>query len=109
MANNNATVDKVLNGLPPVIDQALARGYRVRGYVSCVMTDPYAGPTAPESVVNVARKLLDMGCYEVSLGDTTGEGNPEAWRTLWKALLNEGIPVSKLAVRISFGFPCAVG
>lgn len=97
-ANNNASVDKVLSGLPPVIEKANARGYRVRGYVSCVMTDPYAGPTAPEDVVKVARKLLDMGCYEVSLGDTTGEGNPEAWKTLWNALVEAGIPTEKIAV-----------
>lgn len=62
------------------------------------MTDPYAGPTAPEDVVKVTRRLLDMGCYEVSLGDTTGEGNPEAWKTLWEALLKEDIPTSRLAV-----------
>lgn len=98
MANNNASVEKVLSGLPAVIEKAKERGYRVRGYVSCVMTDPYAGPTAPEDVVKVSKKLLEMGCYEVSLGDTTGEGNPEAWRTLWKALLDEGIPTSKIAV-----------
>lgn len=81
-----------------MIEKAKERGYRVRGYVSCVMTDPYAGPTAPEDVVKVSRKLLDMGCYEVSLGDTTGEGNPDAWRTLWNALVKEGIPTEKLAV-----------
>lgn len=97
----NASVDKVLSGLPKVIEKALERGYRVRGYVSCVMTDPFAGPTAPEEVVKVTKRLLDMGCYEVSLGDTTGEGNPEAWKKLWQALLDEGIPVEKLAVSSS--------
>lgn len=62
------------------------------------MTDPYAGPTKPEDVVKVAQRLLDMGCYEVSLGDTTGEGNPEAWKALWKALVQEGVPTTKIAV-----------
>lgn len=98
MANNNAPVEKVLAGLPKVIDQALEKGYRVRGYVSCVMTDPYAGATDPADVVKVARRLLDMGCYEVSLGDTTGEGNPDAWRVLWGALVDAGVPVEKIAV-----------
>lgn len=101
MANNNASVDKVLSGLPGVIERAKGKGYRVRGYVSCVMTDPYAGPTAPEDVVKVAQKLLDMGCYEVSLGDTTGEGNPKAWVELWKALTDAGVPVEKLAVSLA--------
>ncbi|WOO85739.1 3-hydroxymethyl-3-methylglutaryl-CoA lyase, cytoplasmic [Vanrija pseudolonga] len=91
-ANNNASVDKVLSGLPAVIDKALERGYRVRGYVSCVMTDP----------------LLDMGCYEVSLGDTTGEGNPEAWKTLWEALLKEDIPTSRLAAHCHDTFSMAL-
>lgn len=98
MANNNATVEKVLSGLPGVIEKATSKGYRVRGYVSCVMTDPYAGPTAPEDVVKVAQRLLDMGCYEVSLGDTTGEGNPKAWVALWRALIDAGVPVEKMAV-----------
>lgn len=90
----------MLSGLPPVIAKAKERGYRVRGYVSCVMTDPYAGPTDPADVVKVARQLLDMGCYEVSLGDTTGEGNPEAWKTLWNALVKEGVPTDKIAVSL---------
>ncbi|BEI81982.1 hypothetical protein CcaverHIS002_0211420 [Cutaneotrichosporon cavernicola] len=106
-ANNNASVDKVLSGLPAVIDQAKGK-YRVRGYVSCVMTDPYAGPTDPKDVVKVARKLLDMGCYEVSLGDTTGEGNPEAWKKLWQALIDEGIPVEKMAAHCHDTFAMAV-
>ncbi|CAK9785801.1 aldolase [Cutaneotrichosporon oleaginosum] len=106
-ANNNASVDKVLAGLPPVIEQAKGK-YRVRGYVSCVMTDPYAGPTDPKDVVKVARKLLDMGCYEVSLGDTTGEGNPEAWKRLWQALIDEGIPVDKMAAHCHDTFAMAV-
>lgn len=106
MANNNATVEKVLSGLPNVIEKATANGYRVRGYVSCVMTDPYAGPTAPEDVVKVAQRLLDMGCYEVSLGDTTGEGNPKAWVSLWQALIDAGVPVEKMAVSTCCsGFP----
>ncbi len=92
-------MEKVLSGLPAVIDKAKNRGYRVRGYVSCVMTDPYSGPTSPGEVVNVAQKLLEYGCYEISLGDTTGEGNPEAWRVLWNAMTYNKLPMERIAVR----------
>ncbi|NXD32657.1 HMGCL protein, partial [Spelaeornis formosus] len=97
LANNNASRDKVMDGLKGVIDKAHSRGYRVRGYVSCVMTDPFAGPTDPNEVVGVSRRLLEMGCYEISLGDTTGEGNPDQWRRLWFALQESGIDTNKLA------------
>jgi len=97
-ANNHASVEKVLSGLPAVIEQATANGYRVRGYVSCVVTCPYEGPTSPEQVIAVAARLLEYGCYEVSLGDTTGEGNPEAWRLLWEAAERNGMPMSRVAV-----------
>ena len=86
-----------MDGLKGVIDKAHSRGYRVRGYVSCVMTDPFAGPTDPNEVVGVSRRLLEMGCYEISLGDTTGEGNPDQWRRLWFALQESGIDTNKLA------------
>ena len=67
------------------------------------MTCPYSGPTPPAQVVDVAEKLLDMGCYEVSLGDTTGEGNPEAWRALWAELKARNIDMGKVAVsRVPF-------
>lgn len=107
-ANMNASVAKVLDGLPGVIEKAKERGYRVRGYVSCVMTDPFSGPTDPAEVVKVSKRLLDMGCYEVSLGDTTGEGNPEAWTKLWQALLDEGVGVDKLAAHCHDTFAMAV-
>lgn len=51
-------------------------GIRVRGYVSCVVGCPYEGEIAPSQVAQVAQRLLDMGCYEISLGDTIGSGNP---------------------------------
>lgn len=97
-ANNHASVAKVLSALPAVIEKARANGYRVRGYVSCVITCPYSGQTAPEQVISVAKRLLDYGCYEVSLGDTTGEGNPEAWRALWAAAENRDLPMTRIAV-----------
>ncbi len=91
-------MEKVLSALPAVIEKATSHGYQVRGYVSCVITCPYDGPTAPEQVIDVAARLLSYGCYEVSLGDTTGEGNPEAWRTLWSAAEKANLPMPRVAV-----------
>ena len=99
-ANNHASIEKVLSGLPAVIELAGVNGYRVRGYVSCVITCPYDGPTAPEQVVAVAARLLRYGCYEVSLGDTTGEGNPEAWGVLWEAAEKSNLPMTRIAVSL---------
>jgi hypothetical protein len=65
------------------------------------MTDPYTGPVTPEEVIKVVRALDDMGCYEISLGDTTGEGDPERWQTLWKALEKEGFDMDKFAAHVS--------
>ena len=60
----------------PVIDAAKQHRIRVRGYVSCVLGCPYEGAIAPSAVAKVAARLRDMGCYEISLGDTIGIGNP---------------------------------
>ena len=59
-----------------VCDTALSNGLKVRGYVSCVLGCPYEGNINPEKVLYVTQKLLSMGCYEVSLGDTIGIGTP---------------------------------
>lgn len=64
------------------------------------MTDPYTGPVTPEEVVKVVKALDYMGCYEISLGDTTGEGDPERWQTLWKALEKEGLDMAKFAAHV---------
>ena len=79
------------------MSKALDHGYRVRGYVSCVMTDPYSGPTDPNDVVRVSKELLSMGVYEISLGDTTGEGYPGQWEALWMGLKGSGLEMSKIA------------
>ncbi|WWC68329.1 uncharacterized protein I206_102254 [Kwoniella pini CBS 10737] len=101
-ANNHAPLSKILSALPPVISKAISLGYRVRGYVSCVITCPYSGPTDPMEVVNVATQLLDMGCYEISLGDTTGEGDPESWQRVWTACEARGIDMSRVACHDTF-------
>ncbi len=93
-----APIEKIMAGLPEVVERAKGHGYRSRGYVSCVITCPFSGPTPVDQVLDVAQRLLDMGCYEVSMGDTTGEGNPEAWTKLWRAAAERGMPINKLAV-----------
>ncbi|KAI9513483.1 hypothetical protein F5148DRAFT_1156023 [Russula earlei] len=76
LANTNVTVAESLKRLARVVRRALEKGIRVRGYVSVVITCPYSGKVDYKNVRDVTKELLDMGCYEVSLGDTTGTGNP---------------------------------
>ncbi|KAK4684005.1 hydroxymethylglutaryl-CoA lyase, partial [Tremellales sp. Uapishka_1] len=108
-ANNDSSLAKILASLPPLIDRALSHGYRVRAYVSCVITCPYSGPTDPAQVAHVAEKLLQHGCYEVSLGDTTGEGTPESWRLVWEELRGRGVKVSQLAAHVRILVACTLG
>lgn len=75
--NINATIAESLARFGPVAEAARAAGLPLRGYVSCVIACPYDGPTDPAAVASVTRRLLDMGAYEVSLGDTIGRGTPE--------------------------------
>ncbi|EWC47539.1 hypothetical protein DRE_03159 [Drechslerella stenobrocha 248] len=95
--NLNCSIEESLARFAPVVSRALDAGVPVRGYISMVIACPYSGPTPPEAVVDVALKLLDMGCYEISLGDTTGVGTPHTVDVLIKALLAAGVPVEKLA------------
>ena len=68
---------------------AKAHNIRVRGYVSCIVDCPYEGPIAPEQVVKVVKRLYDMGCYEVSLGETIGTATPDRVQKVWQACLAE--------------------
>jgi hydroxymethylglutaryl-CoA lyase len=95
-ANINATIAESLERFGPVVDAAKAIGMPVRGYVSCVTDCPYDGPTAPEDVAQVAEKLWKMGCYEISLGDTIGQGTPETIEAMLAAVTGV-IPGEKLA------------
>jgi len=95
--NINCSIAESFDRFKPVVDTALKSGMKVRGYISMIVGCPYDGDIAPEKVVEVAKKLLEMGCYEVSLGDTTGVGNPESIDRLLKALKDGGVDVSKLA------------
>lgn len=74
--NINCTIDDSLKRFEPVIARALAENVPVRGYVSCIAGCPYQGKVNPYNVVRVTQALLEMGCYEVSLGDTIGVGTP---------------------------------
>lgn len=77
-ANINASIHESLARFAPVAEAAQARGVKLRGYVSCVVECPYDGPVAPAEVARVAGALREMGCYEVSLGDTLGRATPDA-------------------------------
>lgn len=74
--NINCSIAESLTRFRPVVEKALAEGIKVRGYVSMIIECPYDGPTSPATVADVVERLLEMGCYEVSLGDTNGVGTP---------------------------------
>ncbi|CUH80262.1 hydroxymethylglutaryl-CoA lyase [Tropicibacter naphthalenivorans] len=95
-ANINASIDESLARFVPVSAAAKAAGVPMRGYVSCVVECPYDGAVAPGAVARVVAALRDMGCYEVSLGDTIGRGRPEAVDAMLSAVLNE-LPAERLA------------
>lgn len=104
-ANLNTTVAASLASLPPIIEQARARGIRVRGYVSVVLGCPFDGHVPPQQVASVVKALSDMGCYEVSLGDTIGVGTPSGWETLLGEV-TKSVPVEKLAVSMRACLSC---
>ena len=83
----------------PVMAKAQTAGIRVRGYVSCVLGCPYEGQVSPTLVAKISQQLLDMGCYEVSLGDTIGVGTPASTSALLNELL-ASIPTDKLAMHM---------
>jgi hydroxymethylglutaryl-CoA lyase len=96
MANTNVTVADSLKRLERVVRGARDKGIRVRGYVSVVITCPYSGNVDYKRVRDVTKELLDMGCYEVSLGDTTGTGNPASVEEMLSVALGAN-PIEKLA------------
>jgi hydroxymethylglutaryl-CoA lyase len=96
-ANINCSIAESIERFKPVMSRAKADGVRVRGYVSCVLGCPYEGEIKPQAVVDVARALWDLGCYEVSLGDTIGVGTPVKTRQLLRAVAGL-VPMAKLAM-----------
>jgi hydroxymethylglutaryl-CoA lyase len=95
--NINASIDESIERFRPVLARALEDGVRVRGYVSTVLGCPYQGEVPVAAVVRVARALHDLGCYEVSLGDTIGVGTPARARGMIRAVAGE-VPMPALAV-----------
>jgi hydroxymethylglutaryl-CoA lyase len=95
-ANINATIEESIARFAPILEAARHVDLPVRGYVSCVVECPYDGKVPPEAVAQVADRLFAMGCYEVSLGDTTGKGTPDSIaRMLLK--VRDVVPVGRLA------------
>lgn len=95
-ANLNCSIAESLARFAPVVAAAKADGMPVRGYVSVVTDCPFDGPTPPAAVARVVASLRDLGCYEVSLGDTIGQGRPETITAMLAAVLNE-LPPDRLA------------
>lgn len=91
-ANLNCTIAESLQRFEPIMAQARADGVPVRGYVSCVSDCPFDGPTDPDAVARVVAQLFDMGCYEVSLGDTVGQGTPDRIAAMLRAVSDVAAP-----------------
>lgn len=87
--NVNKSIDATLHAFEETIAPALEAGMRVRGYVSTVWGCPYEGEVDPARALAIARKLYDMGCYQISLGDTIGAGTPRQTRTIIERALGE--------------------
>jgi hydroxymethylglutaryl-CoA lyase len=95
--NINASIDESIERFAPVMERARADGVKVRGYVSTVLGCPYQGEVPLGDVVHVAQRLHQIGCYEISLGDTIGVGTPAKARAMLKAVAQE-VPMNALAV-----------
>jgi hydroxymethylglutaryl-CoA lyase len=96
--NINKSTEDALRTYRGVVGEARSRGMDVRGYVSCVYGCPYEGSVSLEQVLRVATELLDMGVYELSLGDTIGVGTPRQIEYILLGLLDAGIALDQLAV-----------
>ena len=94
--NINCSIDESIQRFEPIMQQAKQDGMRVRGYVSCIVECPYDGPVDPAVVASTSAKLIELGCYEVSLGDTIGRATPQDITRMLKVVL-DSIPANKLA------------
>lgn len=94
--NINCSIAESLTRFEPVLTRANEAGVRVRGYVSCVLGCPYEGDISPQKVAEVASALYEMGCYEISLGDTIGVGTPLAAKRMIEAARQQ-VPIEYLA------------
>lgn len=94
--NTNCSIDESFERFAPVARMALDHGVRVRGYISVVLGCPYEGEVAPQAVAAVARRLIDLGCYEVSFGDTVGAGTPGKTQRVVEAIARH-VPLDRIA------------
>ena len=95
--NINCSISESVERFRPVLEAAQKNSVRVRGYISCVLGCPYQGEVSLENVVNLAENMLEMGCYEISLGDTIGIGTPLQAKKMVETVA-EKVPVSNLAL-----------
>ncbi len=95
--NINCTIQESLERFIPVLNLAKEKNLKVRGYVSCTLGCPYQGFVAPQAVADVAKKLFDMGCYEISLGDTIGVGTVNKVNLMLDAVM-QVVPFDALAI-----------
>ncbi|MEH6529371.1 MAG: hydroxymethylglutaryl-CoA lyase, partial [Porticoccus sp.] len=97
--NINCSIDESLDRFVPIMEAAKSTELPVRGYISCVVGCPYEGEVDPEKVAEVALRLHEMGCYEVSLGDTTGVGTPSSITRVIETVA-EKVSIHRLAVHL---------
>ncbi len=95
-ANTNSSVEESLERISRVCKASELRGFPVRGYISCAVACPFDGPTKPKQVAMIAARLSQLGCYEISLGDTIGAGRAETIGEMIRAVLH-ALPAEKLA------------
>ncbi len=95
--NINCSIEESIERFIPVIEKAKAQNIPVRGYVSCVVGCPYEGATDPLKVADVSKKLFELGCYQLSLGDTIGVGNPLSIATMIQTV-SKHVPIEQLAI-----------
>ncbi|GLR88365.1 hydroxymethylglutaryl-CoA lyase [Bradyrhizobium iriomotense] len=96
-ANINCSIAESIERFKPVLARAKADGVRVRGYISCVLGCPFDGEIKPKAVAELAKTLWDLGCYEVSLGDTIGVGTPTKAKDMLRAV-TANLPAAHLAM-----------
>lgn len=106
--NINCSIAESLARFEPVVQLAQSAGVEIRGYISCVVACPYEGSVAPQRVAPLAKALLDLGCYEVSLGDTIGAGTPAQVHALCETVSAQ-VPPAQLAGHFhdTWGMACA--
>jgi len=106
-ANTNCSIAESLERARQVTEAALDRGFRVRGYIGVVISCPYSGKSDYSKVRDIAKELIDMGCYEVSLADTTGTGTPHSVAEMIQTVIS-AVPADKLAGHFHDTFGMAI-